>query len=91
MSLIIAQEVAKAGFKPEVITTKASITLQEVQAQWTVSDIHVDVSVQVRDMDPEHFRAVAELAKQRCPITRALKANITMDAKFVPSEVHAVV
>jgi osmotically inducible protein OsmC len=91
MSLIVAQELARAGFKAESIATRAEINVKEVDALWTITDIHLDVSVQVKDMDPEHFKAVAEAAKRRCPITRTLKANITMDAKFVPSEVHTVV
>lgn len=91
MSLMVAQEIARIHFKPEVVTTQATIKLQEIEGLWTITDVHLDVSVQVRDMDPEHFKAAAESAKQRCPITRLLNANITMDAKFVPMEVHAVV
>lgn len=91
MSLMVAQELARAGFRPEIIRTKAEIKLQDIEALWTITDLHLEVSVQVKDMDPEHFKVVAETAKQRCPITRSLKANITMDANFVPGEVHTIV
>ncbi|HYG99276.1 MAG TPA: OsmC family peroxiredoxin [Terriglobales bacterium] len=91
ISVVFAQELAKAGFRPDTVETSARIKVEEVESQWTITAIHLDVSVQAPDMDPEHFQHVAELAKARCPITRALKVAVSMDAKFTPLAVHAVV
>jgi len=91
MSLMFAQELAKAHFDPRSIKTRADLKIEDVNGLWTITNIHLDVTVEVPNMPPEHFREIAEMAKAHCPITRALKAEITMDARFAPKEVHAVV
>lgn len=91
ISLMFAQELACAGFKPEIVKTNARMRVEEIESQWTITEIHLDVSVHARDIAPEVFQHVAELAKARCPITRVLKTKITMDAKFTPAAVHALV
>jgi osmotically inducible protein OsmC len=91
ISLMFAQELARAGFKTKTVRTNARMKVEEVDSQWTITAIHLDVSVEASEMSPEHFQHVAELARANCPITRALKTKITMDAKFTPAAVHAVV
>lgn len=89
--LMFAQEFAREHFPPHGIQTKAELKIEEVDGRWTITHIHLDVAVQAPEVSPEQFKKVAEIAKANCPITRALKAEVTMDAKFAPMEVHAVV
>lgn len=91
ISLMFAQELARAGFKPEMVKTDARMKVEDIDSQWTITEIHLEVSVEAADMDPEHFQHIAEMARARCPITRALNTRITMDAKFTPAAVHAVI
>lgn len=91
ISLMFAQELARAGFRPETVKTNARMKVEDVNGEWTITQIHLDVSVKAPDIDPEHFQHIAELARARCPITRALNTKITMDARFTPAEVHALV
>lgn len=89
--MMFAQELAREHFGPHGIQTKAELKIEEVDGLWTVTHVHLDVTVQAPELSPEQFKNLAETAKNRCPITRALKAVVTMDAKFAPMEVHAVV
>jgi lipoyl-dependent peroxiredoxin len=91
ISLMFAQELAKMGIKPHAVKTHAQLKVEDVNSLWTITEIHLDVEVEAPDVDPEMFHKLAETAKARCPITRVLNAKVTMDAKFKPVAVHAVV
>jgi len=91
MSLMFAQELAKVGIRPHAVKTVAELKVEDINSLWTITAIHLNVEVEAPDVDPEKFREIAEAAKERCPITRALNAHITMDARFSPAEMHALV
>ena len=69
-----------AGLKPESIATSAALTLEQVEKQWTVTKIHLEVIAKVPGTTNEAFQKVAADAKANCPISRVLKAEITMTA-----------
>lgn len=89
VSLMFAQELAKAGIRPQRVNTRADLTVQEVDGLWTITDIQLKVLVESEEVDPEEFRKMTESARRRCPITRVLNANITMDAQLKPVALHA--
>lgn len=80
LSLMFTQELAKAGIRPQCVTTHADLTVKEVDGLWTITDIHLRVSVEAQEVEQERFNKIAESARARCPITRVLKANVTIDA-----------
>jgi osmotically inducible protein OsmC len=44
--------------------------------------VHLKVRAKVPGATPPDFQAAAEAAKAGCPISRLLKAEITLDAKL---------
>jgi osmotically inducible protein OsmC len=44
--------------------------------------VHLDVSARVPKADAAAFNKAAENAKSGCPVSKVLKANITMTAKL---------
>ncbi len=81
-SMAFSAELGKAGITPESIHTTATITMDKTDAGWTVTESHLDVAAKVPGVDPAKFTAAANAAKAGCPISRLLKANVTMDAKL---------
>src|SRR5512133_701444 len=41
VSLMFTQELAKAGIRPQCVTTHADLKVQEVDGLWTITDIHL--------------------------------------------------
>ena len=82
-SMAFSGELEKAGYHPESIETKATLDFQKMEAGWTAKSIHLEVTAKVPGADPTKFQAAAEAAKKGCPISRLLKADITMSAKLV--------
>ncbi len=81
-SMAFSAELGKAGFPPERISTRATVTLDTVDGKPTVSASHLETSARVPRIDAAKFAEIANGAKAGCPISRLLKTNITLDAKL---------
>jgi len=81
-SMAFSAELGKAGITPESIHTTATITLEKSDSGFTVTQSHLDVIAKIPGADKTKVLEVANAAKAGCPISRLLKANITMDAKL---------
>ncbi|HVU25618.1 MAG TPA: OsmC family protein [Opitutus sp.] len=82
-SMALAFALQQAGFTAEKVETSAALNFENVQpAGWTVTAIHLDTTAKVPGVSAEKFAEVANGAKANCPISRLLKADITLDAKL---------
>ncbi|WP_341834320.1 OsmC family protein [Chitinophaga pollutisoli] len=71
--------ISGAGFTPDNLDTKATVTFEN----GAIPGIHLDVTASVPGLDAAKFAEFAEDAKANCPISKLLNTNITMDAKLV--------
>jgi len=81
-SMAFSAELGKAGITPESIHTTVTITMDKTDAGFTVTESHLDVTAKIPGVDQGKFTTAANAAKAGCPISRLLKANVTMDAKL---------
>jgi osmotically inducible protein OsmC len=83
-TMALSAELGKASLVPESLRTTATITLDKLDSGWTVTESHLEVVGKVPGASAEAFRKAAETAETGCPISKLLKAKITMDAKLEP-------
>jgi len=76
-SMAFSNELSKAGFVPDRVGTTASILFRKLDA-WTVFSSTLDVRAKVPGIGKEKFLEIAELAKENCPISRAIKGNVQL-------------
>jgi osmotically inducible protein OsmC len=81
-SMALSGQLGAAGLTAERINTSAAVTLEKTDAGFTVTKVHLDVTAKVPGATDESFLTAANNAKAGCPISRLLKAEITMDAKL---------
>jgi len=79
-TMALSAQLSGAGLTPESLATSAALTLEKLDAGWTVSKIHLEVTARVPGVNNETFQKVAADAKANCPISRLLKAEITLKA-----------
>lgn len=79
-TMALDNQLTTAGLTPDKIATSAALTLEMVGKSWTVTKIHLDVTARVPGANNETFQKLAADAKANCPISRLLKAEITMNA-----------
>ncbi len=81
-SMALAAELGKSGVTADSIRTTASLTMERLDAGWTVTMIHLEVNARIPGGDTDKFAAAANTAKAGCPISRLLNTKITMDAQM---------
>jgi lipoyl-dependent peroxiredoxin len=82
-SMALSAQLGNAGITPESIDTTAAVTLEKTDAGFTVTKVHLDVAAKIPGASAAAFETAAQNAKAGCPISRLLKAEITMTAKLV--------
>jgi len=83
-SMALAGQLGNANLKPDQIATTATVTMEKLEAGWTLTAVHLDVAAKVPNATAAAFETAANSAKVGCPISRVLNARITMDAKLEP-------
>ena len=81
-SMTLANELGEAGYSPRQIDTTATVTMEDIATGWTMTQIHLDVIATVPRVAQCDFIDAALRAKANCPISRSLKANISMRANL---------
>ncbi|HKF42042.1 MAG TPA: OsmC family protein [Thermoanaerobaculia bacterium] len=81
-SMALSAELGKANLKPDSIRTTATVSLDKLDSGWTVTESHLEVSAKVPGASREAFLTAARAAETGCPISKLLKARITLDAKL---------
>jgi lipoyl-dependent peroxiredoxin len=81
-SMALSGQLGNAGLTAEKIETTASVTLEKTEAGFTITKVHLDVTARIPDASKEAFETAANNAKAGCPISRLLKAEITMAARL---------
>jgi osmotically inducible protein OsmC len=81
-SMALSGQLANAGMTARSIQTQATLTMEKTDAGFTITAVHLDVSAAIPGADAAAFAKAAENAKAGCPVSRALNAKITMDARL---------
>ena len=71
------------GYTPDELSAQATVTLEQVSGNWTISTSHLDLTGKVPGIDEAKFSEIADKAKAGCPVSRVLNSNITLSKKFI--------
>jgi len=81
-SMALSGQLGNAGLTADSINTAAAVTLEKTEAGFTITKVHLEVKAKVPGASQEAFDTAANNAKAGCPVSRLLKAEITMDAQL---------
>jgi len=81
-SMALSMILGEAGIKPERIDTTATVTFEKLDTGFTITKVHLDVAVRAPGADTAKVEESAAKAKAGCPVSKVLRAEITMDAKL---------
>ena len=81
-SMALSAQLGNANLTPESISTNATLTMEKLDSGWTITAVHLDVAARIPNADAAAFKTAADNAKAGCPVSKVLKATITMDAKL---------
>lgn len=81
-TMALSAALGRAGLTPKRIETQATITFDKVGEGFEITASHLDVVAAVPGASAEQFAAIASDAKVNCPVSKVLKAKISMAAKL---------
>ena len=82
-TMALSAKLTEAGHPPESLDGSAEVDLS-MEGGPTLSAIRLKMKAKVPGLDAAKFRAIADDAKQNCPVSKALSAvPITLEAELV--------
>jgi len=81
-TMALSAKLSEAGFPPSSLDTRADVDLS-MEGGPQLSQIRLKVKAVVPGLDETRFRAIADDAKQNCPVSKALSAvPISLESEF---------
>ena len=84
-SMALSSMLGNEGLTAERIETQAEVALEKVGEGFEITASHLKVVAKVPGADHAKFEQIANQAKEGCPVSKLLKAKITMDARLESS------
>lgn len=81
-TMALSAQLGEAGITAKQLQTKAAVTLDKVDGGFSISAVHLELVARIPGADRAAFDAAAQSAKEGCPVSKLLNANITLDAKL---------
>ncbi|MCZ2076775.1 MAG: OsmC family protein [Bryobacteraceae bacterium] len=81
-AMALSAQLDEAGLRAERLQVSATVSLEKLETGWSVTESHLDLTARIPGADQAAFDKAANNAKAGCPISKLLKANITLDARM---------
>ena len=85
-TMALSASLGSAGFTPKRLATSAAVSLELVAGDWSITSIHLENEAWIPGISAEKFEQIAADAKANCPVSRLLRADISLHAKLQNSE-----
>ena len=79
-TMALALILGEAGLTAERMETRADVTLDKVDDGYAITAVHLTLKAKIPGADQTRFEELAAKAKAGCPVSKLLKAEITLDA-----------
>lgn len=80
MAMVLAMILDKKGHTADRVEAKADVTVKGDSGGYEITKSHLTIRAKVPGARENDFKKAAEVAKNGCPVSKALKPEITMDA-----------
>lgn len=81
-SMALSLGLGEAGLTADSIDTKATVTLDKDGDGFSITAVHLTCKAKVPGADAAKFEQIAQATKEGCPVSKVLKATITLDASL---------
>ncbi|MHB0818527.1 OsmC family protein [Stutzerimonas stutzeri] len=81
-SMALSLMLGQAGFTAERIATRAEVTLDKDGEGFSITAIALTLDAQIPGIDEAQFQQIANQAKEGCPVSKVLNAQISLTANL---------
>lgn len=81
-TMTVAFQLQRAGFTPDELSTEAAVTMDPEGQGFRITRAMLTLVARVPGLDEAAFARIAQVAKESCPVSRVLKADIALYARL---------
>ena len=81
-TMALSKILGEANLTAEKMETQADVTLEKQGDSFAITKVHLTLKAKIPGADDAKFQELANKAKAGCPVSKLLKADITLDAKL---------
>ena len=81
-TMAVSAQLTKAGLKAEILTTDCTITLEQKDGSFAITESHLEMTAKVPGATAEAFDEAAQAAKAGYPVSQLYNTNITLTTHF---------
>lgn len=82
-TMALSAQLGEAGMTAESLDTTAKVTLEKTDAGFSITASHLELKAKILGADKAKFDQAVHNAETGCPVSKLLKAKITVDAELV--------
>jgi osmotically inducible protein OsmC len=81
-TMALSMILGNAGFTAEQMDTRSEITLEKQGDGFAITKAHLVLKAKIPGITEQKFKELAGMAEKGCPVSKLLKAEISLDASL---------
>jgi osmotically inducible protein OsmC len=81
-TMALSAQLAGAGLKADSLDTTCTITLEQKDGGFAITESHLELTAKIPGATQEAFDKATQAAKAGCPVSKLYNTNITLTAKL---------
>ena len=81
-TMALSAQLAGAGFKADSLETTCTISLEQKDGGFAITESHLVLRAKVPGASKDAFDQAVQAAKTGCPVSKLFNTNITLDAQL---------
>jgi lipoyl-dependent peroxiredoxin len=81
-TMALSLQLSLAGFKADSLETACTITLEQKDGAFAITESHLELKAKVPGASAEAFQNAAQAAKAGCPVSKLFNTTITLNAQL---------
>ena len=81
-TMALSGQLGNAGMTAEELRTTATVSMEKVEGGFSITAVHLDLVAKIPGASQEAFDKAANTAKENCPVSKLLNAEITLTSRL---------
>ena len=81
-TMALSGQLGNAGMTAQELRTTATVSMEKVEGGFSITAVHLDLVAKIPGASQEAFDKAANTAKEICPVSKLLNAEITLTSRL---------
>ena len=81
-TMALSGQLGQAGLTAQELRTTATVSMEKVEGGFSITAVHLDLVAKIPGASQEAFDKAAQTAKENCPVSKLLNAEITLSSRL---------